>query len=209
MKKDWEELKKEKQQVIFDSALKILKDKGFHRARIADIAQEAGISYGLVYHYFKNKEDLLNEILNQWWVGLYQLVDDIKKSEKNVKGRLRGLILYFLDTYQRKPDLIHIFITQISRSTTILTVTRLNNFRKFFNLVEDILIQGQKAKKLRQDVDSRYLVYIFLGGLETFLSIMVLGDEPLIKDRQKEKIADSLLEVFLNGAKARTPPKKA
>jgi hypothetical protein len=46
------------------------------------------------------------------------------------------------------------------------------------------------------------LVYIFLGGLETFLSIMVLGDEPLIKDRQKEKIADSLLEVFLNGAKA-------
>jgi hypothetical protein len=68
--------------------------------------------------------------------------------------------------------------------------------------VEDILIQGQKSKKLRQDVDSRYLVYIFLGGLETFLSIMVLGNESLTSDRQKEKIADSLLEVFLNGAGA-------
>jgi len=202
MKKDWDEFKKEKQNVIFDSAIKIIKEKGFHRARIADIAKEAGISYGLVYHYFKNKEDLLNEILNQWWVGLYHLLDDIKKTEKNLTGKLRGLILYFLNTYQRKPDLIHIFITQISRSATNLTETRLDNFKKFFRLTEDILVQGQKTKILRTDVESRYLTYIFLGGLETFLSVMVLGKESLKNDQQKEKIADSILEVFLNGAKA-------
>jgi TetR/AcrR family transcriptional regulator, fatty acid metabolism regulator protein len=202
MKKDWEELKKEKQQVIFDSALRIIKEKGFHRARIADIAKEAGISYGLVYHYFKNKEDLLNEILNQWWVGLYQLLEDIQKTERALNGRLKGLILYFLDTYQRKPDLIHIFITQISRSATNLTETRLDNFKKFFRLMEDILTQGQKAKKLRKDIESRYLTYIFLGGVETFLSVMVLGEESIKSEQQKNKIADSILEVFLNGANA-------
>jgi TetR/AcrR family fatty acid metabolism transcriptional regulator len=202
MKKDWEELKKEKQQVIFDSALKIIKEKGFHPARIADIAKEAGISYGLVYHYFKNKEDLLNEILNQWWIGLYRLLDDIQKAEKDLYGRLKGLILYFLDTYQSKPDLIHIFITQISRSPTNLTETRLDNFKKFFSLMEEVLIEGQKTKTLRKDIEPRYLTYIFLGGLETFLSVMVLGQESIKSDRHKEKIADSILEVFLNGAKA-------
>jgi TetR/AcrR family transcriptional regulator, fatty acid metabolism regulator protein len=202
MKKDWEELKKEKQGVIFDSALKIIKEKGFHRARIADIAEEAGISYGLVYHYFKNKEDLFNEILNQWWARLYHLLETIKKNNDDFHGKLKGVILYFLDTYQRKPDLIHIFITQISRSSDNLTKPRLDHFKTFFRLTEDLLVQGQKTKILRADVESRYLTYIFLGALDTFLSVMVLGEESLKSDRQKEKIADSILEVFLNGAKA-------
>lgn len=206
MKKDGEELKKEKQTIIFDSALKIIKEKGFHRARISDIAKEAGISYGLIYHYFKNKEDLLNEILNLWWIGLYRLLEDIKKNKKSLPEKLKGLILYFLDTYQRKPDLIHIFITQISRSATNLTETRLDNFRKFFCLTEDLLVLGQKTKILRTDIEPRYLTYIFLGGLETFLSVMVLGEESLKSNRQKEKMADSILEVFLNGAKTLTKP---
>ena len=56
MRKDWEEFKKEKQSVIFEAALKVIKEKGFHQARMSDIAEAAGVSYGLVYHYFKNKE---------------------------------------------------------------------------------------------------------------------------------------------------------
>lgn len=202
MKKNWDEIKKEKQGLIFDAALKVIKEKGFHKARIADIADAAGISYGLVYHYFKNKEDLCNTILNQWWAKLYQLLENIKKNDQDFHSKLRGLILYFLNIYQRKPDLIHIFITQISRSTDNLTKTRLDNFKKFFSLAEAILILGQKKRVLRSDFEARHLTYIFLGALETFLTIMVFGDQKIKNDAQKEKIADTILEVFLNGAKS-------
>ncbi len=202
MKKNWDEIKKEKQGLIFDAALKVIKEKGFHKARIADIADEAGISYGLVYHYFKNKEDLCNEILNQWWAKLYQLLENIKKDEEDFHSKLRGLILYFLNIYQRKPDLIHIFITQISRSTDNLTKSRLDDFKKFFSLAEAIFILGQKNGVLRSDFEARYLTYIFLGAMETFLTIMVFGDQKIKNDAQKEKIADTILEVFLNGAKS-------
>ncbi len=202
MKKNWDEIKKEKQGLIFDAALKVIKEKGFHKARIADIADAAGISYGLVYHYFKNKEDLCNTILNQWWAKLYQLLENIKKNDQDFHSKLRGLILYFLNIYQRKPDLIHIFITQISRSTDNLTKTRLDNFKKFFSLAEAIFILGQKKRVLRSDFEARYLTYIFLGALETFLTIMVFGDQKIKNDAQKEKIADTILEVFLNGAKS-------
>ena len=202
MKKNWDEIKKEKQGLIFDAALKVIKEKGFHKARIADIADAAGISYGLVYHYFKNKEDLCNTILNQWWAKLYQLLENIKKNDQDFHSKLRGLILYFLNIYQRKPDLIHIFITQISRSTDNLTKTRLDDFKKFFCLAEAIFILGQKKRVLRSDFEARYLTYIFLGALETFLTIMVFGDQKIKNDAQKEKIADTILEVFLNGAKS-------
>ncbi len=202
MRKAANDLKKEKQAVIFEAALKVIKEKGFHRARIADIAEEAGISYGLVYHYYKSKDDLCNDILNQWWAKLYQLLDKIRNSADDFHLKLRGLILYFLNTYQRKPDLMNIFITQISRSTNNLTKTRLDFFKKFIALTEAIVIQGQKKGVLRSDLETHYLTYIFLGALDTFLSVMVLGDQKIKNDSHKERIADTILEVFLNGARA-------
>ncbi|MFH0788804.1 MAG: TetR/AcrR family transcriptional regulator [Pseudomonadota bacterium] len=202
MKKAGYDLKKEKQAVIFEAALKVIKEKGFHRARMADIAEEAGISYGLVYHYYKSKDDLCNDILNQWWAKLYQLLDKIRNSADDFHLKLRGLILYFLNTYQRKPDLMNIFITQISRSTNNLTKTRLDFFKKFIALTEAIVSQGQKKGVLRSDFETHYLTYIFLGALDTFLSVMVLGDQKIKNNSHKERIADTILEVFLNGARA-------
>jgi AcrR family transcriptional regulator len=204
MKKDLEEIKKEKQSVIFDAALKVIKEKGFHQSRIADIAERAGVSYGLVYHYFQNKQALFDEIFGLWSAGLDRFLDGIIKSQETFQLKLRNLVHYFLNTYQQKPDLIHFFITQISRSTSNLTETRLDHFRKFFVLIEAILLQGQKQKILRSDFEARYLTYIFLGAMETFLSVMVLGEEKIKNDRQKEKITDFILEIFLNGAKATT-----
>jgi AcrR family transcriptional regulator len=202
MKKNGSDLKKEKQSAIFEAALKVIKEKGFHRARMADIAEEAGISYGLVYHYYKNKEDLCNDILNQWWLNLYQLLEKIRKSEDDFQLKLRELILYFLNTYQQKPDLMNIFITQISRSTDNLTGPRLDFIKRFLTLTEAILIQGQQKGVLRSDFEAHYLTYIFLGALDTLLSVMVFGDQKIKNDAQKEKITKTILEVFLNGAKA-------
>ena len=204
MKKDWEEFKKEKQSVIFEATLKVIKEKGFHQARMADIAQAAGISYGLVYHYFKNKEGLFNQILNQWWEELYRLLESVRKSGGDFPAKLKKILHYFLDIYQHKPDLIHIFITQISRSSNNMTRSRLDHFKKFISLTETLLQEGQQKGFLRKDFEARYLTYIFLGALETFMSIMVLGNQKIKDDLQKERITQSMLEVFLNGARNRS-----
>ena len=193
--------KKNKEFLIFRAALKIIKEKGFHGARISDIAKEAGISYGLVYHYFRHKDDLFDAIINQWWDGLFRLMADISKGSYEVSDKLRRIILYSLDTYQENPELVNIFITEISRSSTNLTSDRLNHFKKSMTLTEEVIAEGQRAGILRKDIKARYLTYIFLGSLETFISTMVLSDQEITGDSQKERIADSILEVFLNGAK--------
>ena len=115
--------KRDKESTIFEAALRTIRQKGFHKARMSDIAREAGISYGLVYHYFRNKEDLFDAILNRWWDGLFHLMGKIRDSGQDVRERLRRLIAYFLDAYQSKPELVNVFITEISRSTTNLTTT--------------------------------------------------------------------------------------
>ena len=202
MRKDSSPVKRTKESVIFAAALRTIKQKGFHKARMSDIAREAGISYGLVYHYFKNKEDLFDAILNQWWGGLFKLMADISEREQDVHKKLRHIIDHFLDTYQSNPELVNIFITEISRSTTNLTLYRLELFKKFISLTEAVIAEGQEKGILRRDFKARYLANIFLGSLETFVSTMVLADQRIKGNTQKDKIAESILEVFLNGAKA-------
>lgn len=203
MKKDPHAFKKDKEHAIFGAALKIIKQKGFHRARMSDIAKEAGISYGLVYHYFKNKEDLFDAILNQWWDGLFRLMADISEGNKKYDAlkKLRHIISYFLDSYQSNHELVNIFITEISRSTTNLTINRLDRFKRFMSLTDAVMAEGQEKEIFRKDFKARYLTYIFLGSLETFVSAMVLVDQKIKGNAQKKRIAESILEVFLNGAK--------
>jgi TetR/AcrR family transcriptional regulator, fatty acid metabolism regulator protein len=201
-------LKKSKETLIVDAALQIFKQKGLHKARMSDISKKARISYGLVYHYFKNKEDLFEAILNRWWQGLFEVMAKIRAESREAPLELRGIIDYFMDTYQGNPDLVNIFVTEISRSTTNLTAKRLKNFQEFMFLTDGIMVEGQKAGVLRKDFKARYLTYIFLGALETFISAMVLVDQKIKGNRQKERIAESILEVFLNGASNRNKGKR-
>jgi TetR/AcrR family transcriptional regulator, fatty acid metabolism regulator protein len=196
-----------KQAVIFDAACRVIREKGFHQARITDIAQAAGISYGLVYHYFRSKADLFDAILKEWWTGLFSMMDECEKTSDQVKDKLGAIVGYFLDQYEKNPDMVHIFITEISRSSANLTPSRLKWFRIFMTRTEEIMAQAQTGNALRPDIKPTYLTYIFLGSLETFVSTMVLQNHPIKGLKQKQRIAAALLEVFLNGARPLNAPR--
>lgn len=192
--------RKEKEEAIFQAALKVIQDNGFHGARISDIAVEAGVSYGLVYHYFANKDALFDAILKRWWNGLFGMMEQINAKDALVSDKLKELILYFFDTYQRQPELVNIFITEISRSSANLTPQRLAPFKDFMTIMDDLIRNGQGQGHLKGDLNPRYLTYILLGSVEAFLSIMVLEKKSIKGNRQKERMAESILEVFLHGS---------
>lgn len=194
--------KKEKENAIFDAACNVIREKGFHLARISDIAQKAGISYGLVYHYFGSKDNLYDAILNEWWTGLFSEIDRWDTELTNVQDKLAAVVKTFFDLFETRPDLIHIFITEISRASGKLTPERRKFFKEFFDKTEHIIKQGQNAGYLRTDVRARYLTYIFLGAVESFISTMVLEDQRFKSPEQRQRIEKGLLEVFFNGAKA-------
>ncbi len=194
--------KKIKEAAIFEAACNVIRDKGFHQARITDIAHRAGISYGLVYHYFRSKADLFESILKEWWNGLYSMMEECESESTPVEGKLAAIVEYFLDQYEKRPNLVHIFITEISRSTANLTPAYLDYFKVFFRKTEKIMAWAQSQGTLRSDVRARYLTYIFLGALEAFVSAMVLENQPFKGRDQKKRIATGILEVFFNGARS-------
>jgi len=195
------DVKREKETIIFDAACRVIRSKGFHQARITDIAQAAGISYGLVYHYFKSKTDLFEAIQRYWWQNLFNMMDQSEQKSASPEEKLADIVNYFLDVYEKKPDIVHIFITEISRASSNLTPDKLEWFKLFMSRTEKIIAEGQSTNILRNDIKSRYLTYIFLGSLETFLSTMVLEKQPLRGRSQKQRISDAILEVFFNGSR--------
>jgi len=194
--------KNDKQSAIFDAACRVIMAKGYHKARMADIAREAGISYGLVYHYFRNKSDLFDALIREWWRGLDDLMDNLVKQPLSVEKKLSGITDYFLDQYENRPELVHIFITELSRSSVNLTPDRLNQFKKLMSRTQGIMEEAQKSGFLRSDLKPRYLTFFFLGAVEALLSTMVLENQKLKSENHKKRLTQAVLAMFLEGAKA-------
>ncbi|MFY9399317.1 MAG: TetR/AcrR family transcriptional regulator [Desulfomonilia bacterium] len=189
----------DKQEMIIDAALEVFRDKGYANARMADIARRAGVSYGLVYHYFGSKEVLFNLIVESWWNDLYSMLEAEKASDGDFRDKLVHILEFFLNTYIKKPNLISIFVSEVCRSSVYHTEEGLARFLKFFSLCEEIMLEGQKQGVLKKEVPPHHLTYIFYGAIETFISVMVLGREPLTRKRQ-DRAVKAVMEVFMNGA---------
>ena len=76
----------DKRRAILDAAIRVFARQGFHAARVSDIAAEAGVAYGLVYHYFDSKEQMLNELFTERWA---LLLDAIRQADADAGGAAR------------------------------------------------------------------------------------------------------------------------
>ena len=195
--------KMNREKVIIDAALKVFSTKGYASTRMADIAREADMSYGLVYHYFENKEKLFDAIMENWWTGFYDELEMLKKSDMSTEEKLVEIIRYILKVYENKPNQISIFVTEVSRGFIYHADSKgKDKFNKLFSLCQDIMSEGQQNGFLRKDIQANYLTYLFLGSIDTFLSVLILGNEKITAARQK-RFTDGITNVFMHGAVVR------
>jgi TetR/AcrR family fatty acid metabolism transcriptional regulator len=195
--------KMNREKVIIDAALKVFSTKGYASTRMADIAREADMSYGLVYHYFENKEKLFDAIVEDWWTGFYDELEMLKKSDMSTEEKLVEIIRYILKVYENKPNQISIFVTEVSRGFVYHADSKgKDKFNKLFSLCQDIMSEGQQNGFLRKDIQANYLTYLFLGSIDTFLSVLILGNEKITAARQK-RFTDGITNVFMHGAVVR------
>ena len=80
----------EKRRKILRAASRVFAKKGYSGTRVGDIAREAGIAYGLVYHYFRNKEDVLNSLFQENWAIALKVMEDIHQQGGSLAEKLRG-----------------------------------------------------------------------------------------------------------------------
>lgn len=117
--------KKDTKGFILETAFKLFLDKGYRNTSMSDLVSESQLSKGAFYHYFKNKEELYQEVINRYFISYYDQVDWNAVDEMSVveiktmieefyksfipeilsitnKGMSRYFILFF-DAYEEYP----------------------------------------------------------------------------------------------------------
>src|SRR5881227_4303629 len=99
----------DKRRLILDAAIHVFARKGFHSCRVSDVADEAGVAYGLVYHYFSSKEEILNTLFTERWQLMLDAIVEIDgRGELSARDKLGQVAGFIIDSYRHEPDLMKV-----------------------------------------------------------------------------------------------------
>jgi AcrR family transcriptional regulator len=193
----------DKRRLILDAAVRVFARNGYHTSRVGDIAEEAGVAHGLLYHYFRSKDELLETIVRETWREVLDAVRVIEETDETARERLAGVAKILLRAWRRDPDLVRVLVREVTRSATLQR--QIVEIGQAFAALERIIARGQDEGEFRADVDPRMVSYVFYGALEEILTGWVLGQ----LDDDDEQIAaaeQTVIEVVCGGL---TPDREA
>ena len=166
----------DKRTLILDAAIRVFAEHGYHGARVADIAEDAGVAHGLLYHYFASKDEVLRTIFVENWgelIGRFRAVED---ADESASEKLEGIAKILLRTWRNDPALVTVMVREVARSQQLQA--QVTEVREAFAIVERVIEEGQAQGTFRADVDAQLASWIFYGGLEEVLTGWVLGQLP-------------------------------
>ena len=166
----------EKRRLILDAAVRVFARKGYHTCRVGDIAEEAGVAYGLLYHYFSSKEELLETVFRETWSELLEAMRGVEESGAPAREQLRQVAAILLRTWRRDPDLVRVLVREVARSPQM--PRRVEEIGHAFRAIERIVARGQEEGDFRAELDPRLASWIFYGAIEKILTGWVLGQLP-------------------------------
>lgn len=163
----------DKRRLILDAAVRVFARKGYHTCRVGDIAEEAGVAHGLLYHYFRSKEELLETIFRETWRDVLDAVRSVEETDESARDRLAGIAKLLLRAWRRDPDLVRVLVREVTRSSHLQQ--RIDEIELAFAGLERVIARGQADGEFRSDLDPRMASYVFYGAIEEILTGWVLG----------------------------------
>ncbi|MCE3287418.1 MAG: TetR/AcrR family transcriptional regulator [Gaiellaceae bacterium] len=181
---------------ILDAAIRVFAEHGYHGARVGDIAEDAGVAHGLLYHYFASKDDVLRTIFLENWGALIARFRAVEAADEPAPEKLEGIAKILLRTWRNDPALVTVMVREVARSQQLQD--RVDEVREAFAIVQRVIEEGQAAGDFRADLDPRLASWIFYGGLEEVLTGWVLGQLPDSEEDvgQAERVA---VEIVFRG----------
>lgn len=189
----------EKRKQILDAAVRVFARGGYHASRVGDIAEEAGVAHGLLYHYFSSKEQVLQTIFRENWGELLERFRAVEAAEEPAGEKLAGIAKILLRTWRNDPDLVTVMVREVARSA--LLQGQVEEVREAFAIVQRVIEQGQAEGSFRRDVDARLASWVVYGGVEEVLTGWVLGQLPA-GDQEVQLAERTAIDLALGGLNA-------
>jgi TetR/AcrR family transcriptional regulator, fatty acid metabolism regulator protein len=192
----------DKRQLILDAAVRVFARKGYHTSRVGDIAEEAGVAHGLLYHYFDSKEELLETIFRNTWTLMLDTIKGVEALDDPVRETLRKVAAIVLRAWRDTPDIVRVLVREVTRSPHLQE--EIGETEQAFAALERIIRKGQETGEFREGVDPRFASFIFYGALEEILTGWVMGQLP-DTDEDVRLAEHTVVEMLCDGLLAPAP----
>lgn len=181
---------------IVEAAVKVFAEKGFFKAKVSDVAKEAGIADGTVYLYFKNKEDLLIYLFeNKMGHIMTRFNSQLAKSSDPIEKMKLFFQIYFKIIKEDK-KLAEVFQVELRQSAKFLKGYHNQKFIDFLNIIGDILIQGKQDGFFNPELNTNVTKILIFGALDETARQWILGADS--KYSLKEAV-DQISSILITG----------
>jgi TetR/AcrR family fatty acid metabolism transcriptional regulator len=165
----------DKRRLILDAAVRVFARQGFHACRVSDIADEAGVAYGLVYHYFASKDEVLDTLFLERWGVMLELIREVDGEALPVREKLAAIASFIIDSYRHDPDLMKVIIVEVTRAANSFGQTHLGQIRAAYELIGEIVTKAQADGVFKAEIEARFAAMAFYGAIEQLLTGWIFG----------------------------------
>ena len=198
----------EKRRVILDAAVRVFARQGFHACRVSDIADEAGVAYGLLYHYFPSKEEVLNTLFLERWGVMLEMIREVDRERGPVREKLGAIASFIVDSYRHDPDLMKVIIVEVTRAANSFGQTHLGEIREAYRLIGEIVTKAQQEGVFKADIDAEFAAMTFYGAIEQVLTGWIFGLLPQ-GEQDLERAKQMVVETVCGGLECSLPASPA
>jgi AcrR family transcriptional regulator len=193
----------DKRRLILDAAVRVFARQGFHTCRVADIADEAGVAYGLVYHYFQSKDEVLDTLFLERWELLLAAIGEIDERDIPAREKLHAIASFIVDSYRHDPDLMKVIVVEVTRAANTFGATHIDVIQRAYQRIAAIVAAAQADGSFRSVVSAEFAAMAFYGALEQVLTSWIFG---LLEESDEgyEQAKDFVVVTICDGLEARS-----
>ncbi len=188
----------EKRRLILDAAVRVFARQGFNQCRVSDIADEAGVAYGLVYHYFRSKDEVLDTLFLERWDVLLDVIRDLDGRDLPAREKLHAIASFIIDSYRHDPDLMKVIIVEVTRAANSFGQTHIAKITEAYDLIGAVVQKAQAAGEFRTDISPQFAAMAFYGAIEQVLSGWIFETLPR-GDAEFEEAKTLVVETICSG----------
>ncbi len=176
----------------------LMDKKDFHSITTAEIAQTAGVTEGLIYKYFKDKKDLLYQVLNDHFLEFQEKIKVQVAQKKSCIEKLEVIIFSSLESYAANRVFARILLLEVRNSPVYFDSCAYDMVREYARTILEIIEQGIKTGQLKPGTDAHLLRRVILGSIEH----ACLGEVIFGRALDVEKASQGIINIIFNGVKS-------
>lgn len=194
--------KSDKRSLITEAAVEVFAERGFHQARVSDVARRAGVADGTIYLYFKNKEDLLLSIFEEKMDYLLAGLEAALMETDDPIERVRRFAHFHFRQVRENRSAAEVLQVELRLSNKFLKEYRPEKLWAYLGVFGQIVRDGQATGLFRKDLDPFITMWAFFGAMDEIAMQWVLSRKA---DRfALETAASQVAEIFIRGMLAET-----